>query len=201
MRRQKGKGLFPSKYGYSAWASLKFVAAGPRQIPSTQVAKKVEQQPGTAKPVSGPGVKAEKPEWKIGYWREYRWKRPGRSGIYTEKVIREDIFDGVPSYVTKKGRRQYFYTKDVLSDIGRISRGKVDVKRTPPRQLLSWPLEVGKEWGKPYLREDPTRETSHTVDKRLVVAKVEEVKVPAGTFKAFKIERYNSYSGDLTGEW
>ncbi|MFB3061174.1 MAG: hypothetical protein ACE10C_07365 [Candidatus Binatia bacterium] len=77
----------------------------------------------------------------------------------------------------------------------------MDVKRTPPRQLLFWPLEVGKEWGKPYLLERPTRETSNTVDKRLVVAKVEEVKVPAGTFKTFKIERYNSYSGDLTGEW
>ena len=159
------------------------------------------QQPRVAKPVTRPSVKAQKPEWKIGYWWEYSWKRPGRSGIYTEKVIREDTFEDVPSYVTKRGRREYFYTKDVLGEIGRMSRGRVDTKRTPPRQLLSWPLEVGKEWENPYLLERPRGEWSNTVDKRLVVSKVEEVKVPAGTFNAFKIERYDSYSGELTAEY
>jgi len=194
-------GSSPREERLKSYTTPESITTGPRQAPSIQVAKKVEQQSPAAKPVSKPILKAEKPEWKIGYWWEYRWKRPGRSGIYTEKVIREDTFNGVPSYVTKRGRREYFYTKDVLGEIGRMSRGRVDTKRTPPRQLLSWPLEVGKEWENPYLIERPTRETSNTVDKRLVVSKVEEVKVPAGTFKAFKIERYDSYSGELTAEW
>ena len=66
-------------------------------------------------------------------------------GTFVEKVIREDNFEGVPCYVTKRGRWEKFYTKDVLGEIGRISKGRVDIKRTPPRQLLPWPLEVGKE--------------------------------------------------------
>lgn len=198
---EKARSYLREKHGDSAWTSRKFITTGPRQAPSRQITKRVEQPPPVAKPVTIPTMKAEKPEWKIGYWWKYRWKRPERSGIYTEKVIREDTFNGVPSYVTKRGRREYLYTRDVLGEIGRMPMGRLYRNRTPLRQLLSWPLEVGKKWENPYLLERPTRETSNTVDKRLVVSKVEEVKVPAGTFKAFKIERYDSYSGELTGEF
>ena len=129
------------------------------------------------------------------------YKRPDRSGTYTQEVIREDIFEGVPCYVIRRGRRDYYYTKDVLGYIARMSKGRLDRKRTPPLQLLSWPLEVGTKWENPYLLERPKDKTAVTIDRRLVVAKAEEVKVPAGTFKAFKIERYNSYSGELFAEY
>ena len=167
----------------------------------TQATKKIEQQPPATKPVSDPTLKTEKPEWKIGYWWEYAWKRPDKSGTYTEEVNREDTFEGIPCYVIKRGRREYYYTKDVLGYIARIRKGKLDSKRTPPLQVLSWPLEVGKKWGNPYLLERPKKKTSKTVDRWLVVAKVEEVRVPAGTFKAFKIERYTSHSGKLRTEY
>lgn len=170
------------------------------QVPRTQVTKRVEQRPRIAK-ATGPSVKAEKPEWKIGYWWEYAWKRPGRSGTYTEEIIREDTFEGVPVYVTERGRRQYYYTKDALGDIARMSSGRLESKRTPPYQLLSWPLEVGKEWRNTYVREKPQEKSNRTFAFQLVVASLEKVVVPAGTFEAFKIERYRSDSGELSGEY
>ena len=174
-----------------------------RRAPSTQVTKKVEQQPPAAKPVSEPILNAEKPEWKIGYWWEYRSKRPGRSGIFTEEVIREDIFDGIPSYVTKKGLIERFYTRDSLGAIASMSESREIpiTKSEPPRQSLSWPLEIGKEWRNTYSLESKRYfplllkgKHSLTIDRWLVVAKVEEVKVPAGIFEAFKIEHYESDS-------
>ena len=194
-------GSTPREERLKSYTTPESIAGRARQAPSRKVAKKVEQQPTAAKPVSEPTLKAEKPDWKIGYWWEYAWKRPDRSGTYTEEVIREDTFEGIPSYVIKRGRKEYYYSKDVLGYIARIRKGKLDRKRTPPLQVLSWPLEVGKEWENPYLLERPKEKTSKTIDRRLVVAKVEEVKVPAGTFKAFKIERYTSYSGELFTEY
>lgn len=148
-------------------------------------------KPLVAKPVAGPSVKAQKPEWEVGYRWEYAWKRPERSGTTTEEVIRESTFEGVPCYVIKRGRREYFYTKADLGYIASMSSGRLRRKLTPPRQRLLWPLEVGKEWRNTYIQEKPLKKTSRRIDRRLVVAKLEEVKVPAGTFKAFRIERYN----------
>ncbi len=198
---EKARAYLREKHGDSAWTSRKFTTAGTGRAPTIQVAKKVEQQQPAAKPVSDLTLKAEKTEWKIGNWWEYAWKRPDKSGTYTREVIREDTFEGTSCYVIKRGRREYYYTKDVLGYIARKSKGRVDRKRTPPMQLLSWPLEIGKEWENPYLLERPKEKTSVTVDRRLVVAKVEEVKVPAGTFKTFKIERYTSFSGKLFTEY
>jgi hypothetical protein len=35
----------------------------------------------------------------------------------------------------------------------------------------------------------------------MVIVKIEEIKVPAGTFETFKIEAYDSYGGNLTSEY
>jgi len=73
---ENARAYFRESHGDSAWASRNFTTIGPGQVPSTQVAKKVEPEPRVAKPVTGPSVKAQKPEWKIGYWWEYAYKQP-----------------------------------------------------------------------------------------------------------------------------
>ena len=157
-------------------------------------------EPRAAKPAAGRNIKAQKPEWKVGYWWEYSRERPGRSGTRTYEMVREDTFEGVPCYVMERGRRERFYTINTLGEVARTRDGELESKRTPPYQLLSWPLEVGKEWRNAYLREKPQEGSSRKFDYRLVVAKIEQVNVPAGTFEAFKIERYDFFSGDLRGE-
>jgi hypothetical protein len=73
-------------------------------------------------------------------------------------------------------------------------------KRSAPFQLLSWPLEAGKEWKTNYVLEQVQEKSSRTIDARIVVANVEEIKLSAGTFETFKIEVYDNYTGKLSSE-
>lgn len=193
------------KYFYSLIVviacSFIFQACVPQQLEvNPGFAKKASSEilkPRVAEPVIGSSVKAEKPEWEIGYWWKYAWKRPGKSGTIIRRVIREDTFEGHPSFVVKEGKSQYFFTKDVLGSIAKMSEGKLVWKRDVPRQNFAWPLEVGREWRNSYLKENIAEETSQTYEYRMVVAKLEEVRLPAGKFKCFKTEVYVTYTGDL----
>lgn len=149
------------------------------------------------------GPEALKPIWKVGYKWKFEWENPdtGKSGTLTRRMIREETFNGIPCFVLKSGKSQLFYTKDVLGYLGRKRKGKVITKNTAPFQAFAWPLKVGRQWNNVYTREKPQDESSSDRDVRVVVAKLEEVTVPAGKFKAFKTERYSSYTGELLSEW
>ena len=48
--------------------------------------------------------------------------------------------------------------------------------------------------------EQVQEKSSRTIDARIVVANVEEIKVPAGAFEVYRIEVYNNYTGQLFSE-
>lgn len=146
------------------------------------------------------GSQAEKPIWKVGYKWVYEWERPDSSGTLTRKIVREETFDGVPCFVIKSRKSELFYTKNVLGYLASKRRGKVNTKRSAPRQRLAWPLRVGRQWNNVYKLERVQEESSFDIDFRVVVAKLEEITVPAGKFKAFKIEVYRSFDGRLESE-
>ena len=73
-------------------------------------------------------------------------------------------------------------------------------KRSAPFQLLLWPLEVGKEWKIDHVLEQVQEKSSRSIDARIVVANVEEIKVPAGTFESYRIKVYDNYTGRLSSE-
>ncbi|MDP6559361.1 MAG: hypothetical protein QF619_04455, partial [Candidatus Binatia bacterium] len=77
----------------------------------------------SALPSAKNGSYAERPVWKVGYWWKYSWRRLGASDSVTERVIREDEFEGHPSYVVQRGKYEYYYTKDVLGVIAKMSEG------------------------------------------------------------------------------
>jgi len=153
------------------------------------------------KPVIRKELRAQKPEWKIGDRWQYAQKLPGRGGTSKREVVREDVLDGIPSYVMRVGRNDNFYTKDLLALQATSQRGKVVVKRNPPYQLLSWPLEVGKEWRNAFVLENVEQRLSQTLDYQIVLAHFEDVKVPAGNFSSFKIEVYSSQGSLLSEHW
>lgn len=151
--------------------------------------------------VVSPRLKAEKPEWQTGYEWRYAWKTPAGSGTLTREIVREDTFQGVPAYVVRTGGNESFYTKDVLSSLATMSRGRLVSKNSPPYQGYSWPLEVGKEWRNTYTRENLEEKSSQNFDFRMVVTGVEEVKVPAGSFEALKVEVYQFSGGNVLVEY
>ena len=167
--------------------------------------KKVPSEAPTPKvPVTklAEGLQAKKPIWKVGYNWEYEWKNlgTGTSGTITRKIIREEAFNGIPCFVFKVGRNEDFWTKDVLGILARKRGGKIITKRDAPFQAFAWPLKVGRQWRNVYTVEKPQKESSSDRDNRVVVTRLEEVTVPAGKFKTFKIEIYSSYSGELLSE-
>jgi hypothetical protein len=164
------------------------------------VAYKVFPLPERAKTLSRPGFESHKPDWKIGYEWKYAWKGPGTSGTITAEIVRDEPFEGVPSYVLKQAKEEYYYVKDVLGPVATLSGGRVTYKRDAPYQIYSWPMTVGKEWKSSYTGENILEKSSQKYDYRLKVAGLEEVKVPAGIFEAFKIEVYGAYSGSLLDE-
>jgi len=143
---------------------------------------------------------AEKPEWQVGFEWRYAWKGPKGSGTFTREIIREDIHDAVPVWVIKTGRNENFYTKSNLGLLATLSGGKPISRRNATHDILSWPLESGKEWNNTYILERPEEKSSQKFDLRMIVASVEEIKVPAGTFEAFKTEVYSNFSGKLLSE-
>jgi hypothetical protein len=169
------------------------VVAPPAVEPTRQ--PRIEGKAGAAT------VKADRPEWQVGYDWQYSWKDHSGSGTLTKEIIREESFAGVPSFVLKRGTSEDFYTKDVLGLLGTMSDGRITVKRSAPFQALLWPLEVGKEWSNSYTMERPGEKSSESFENRVVVTKQEPVKVPAGTFDAFKIEIYNARTGALLNEY
>jgi hypothetical protein len=168
--------------------------AGPQAVETTR-------QPRIEARAGAPAVKADRPQWKVGYEWQYSWKDHSGNGTLTKEIIREEPFAGVPSFVLKRGKSEDFYTKDVLGLLGTMSGGRITVKRTASFQALSWPLEVGKKWSNSYTVERLGEKSSESFENRVVVTKLEPVKVSAGTFNAFKIEIYNARTGALLNEY
>jgi len=166
-----------------------------------QIAEEKAMRRVDSKQVVRPGLKADKPEWKVGYEWRYAWKGPTGSGTLTREIVRDDSFESVPSYVVRTGRNESFYAKDMLSSLAIMSRGRLVSKNSPPYQVYSWPLEVGKEWRNTYTRENVEEKSSQNLDFRMVVTGVEQVTVPAGSFEAFKIEVYLISGGNLLMEY
>jgi hypothetical protein len=186
---------FVRKWSDTEWVWRELVSVGAKPVAGQAAA----QQAAEGKPLAATALKAERPGWKIGYEWKYAWKAAGRSGTVTTELVREESLAGVPSYVLRTGKEEQFYTKEALGLLATMSGGKLVLKREPPDARFSWPLVVGKEWRSSYLLENIAERSTEKFDYRMVVSGVEVVKVPAGTFAAFKIELY--YGSDLLFEY
>jgi hypothetical protein len=147
------------------------------------------------------GLRAEnRPEWKIGYQWRYAVRAPGYQGNSTSEVVREETFDGVPTYLVRTGSNESMHTKETLASSAYKSGEKALIKYKPPLLWLSWPLDVGKEWKINSMKESAEKILSNRWAREIVITGVEEVLVPAGVFQAFKIETYDSETGELIFE-
>jgi hypothetical protein len=151
-------------------------------------------------PAMRTGIKAERPEWRVGYQWRYAWTTPAGKGTFTQELIGEDKIESLPVWITRSGKNEYLFDKNMLGLVAIRLGEKWLSKRSAPFQLLSWPLEAGKEWKINYILEQVQEKSSRTIDARIVVANVEEIKGPAGTFEIYKIEVYDNYTGKVSSE-
>jgi len=143
---------------------------------------------------------AERPSWTAGDSWTYRGK--GREGAYTitRRVLREGVFEGQDAYEVQAGDSRYWYTKH-LGYLARVT-GDRTVRRAIPPEDWQWPLQVGKSWSATVTWVDGAEQ-----ERRFVLTGVwaveayEEVKTPAGTFRAFKVSRREIESGASQEFW
>jgi hypothetical protein len=143
---------------------------------------------------------AERPRWTAGDSWTYRGK--GRDGAYTvtRRVLREGVFEGDEGYEVEAGDSRYWYTKR-LGYVARLTGGRTVRRATPPEDW-QWPLQVGKSWSATVTWTDGPAQDRHFVLTGVwTVEAYEEIKTPAGTFKAFKVSRREIESGASQEFW
>lgn len=123
----------------------------------------------------------------------------------TSWKYRDTLGDGSQSIATSTARpvshrgRDYYGVSDgaslTLRDpsdfnvVMRLQDDKEVMRMAPSAGTYSWPLWVGKAWTITYSYDDFERGRSwNRVDRTWRVTAYEDVTVPAGTFKAFKME-------------
>ena len=160
--------------------------------------------PPKTSPIHG-AAKAERPVWHVGDRWEYRSLHPAQPAMRTDQVVRKAGDDYVIRYalagyarpqkivlaIEPDDRAEDHVTPTLALDKG--SRAHGVVQYTPPFEWYRWPLEVGQRWTVDGTFRSPSRSAlvrTPEVEQYRVTFAVEaheEITVPAGRFKAFKI--------------
>ncbi|MGA2316142.1 MAG: hypothetical protein ABSG71_07150 [Thermodesulfobacteriota bacterium] len=110
----------------------------------------------------------------------------------TMVVKQRKEFDKKPAYWIEVSReeRNYFDIYDMnLNWIGSFADGKELESAEPCIRVFKWPLRVGKKWDSSYTLRDYSEGFRPSPSKITVnIRTYEEVTVPAGTFKALRIQ-------------
>ncbi len=144
---------------------------------------------------------AERPTWSAGDSWTYRGRGPSGTYNVTRKVLREGVFEGREAYEIEAGDTRYWYTKQ----LGFRARTKGDqtTRLARPPEDWQWPIQVGKQWSAIVNWTDRTEseQKTYTLTSVWTVESYEDVKTPAGTFKAFKVSRREVESGASQDFW
>lgn len=160
----------------------------------------------------GPSADARPPAGAVTAGAAYppigaKWNvRVTEAGLFHSTVKDKEI-TAVP--VTFEQRRGYGLASPTatkvldpvtFSPIGTIKGGRVAVVDSPDTGLFSWPLWVGKSWGTTYTHADRLYGAVWgPAESQARVVALEDVTVPAGTFKAFRIEYLGGIGSSVTG--
>lgn len=135
------------------------------------------------------GHAADLVSFKVG--TEWSMKRIGPDGkevIDNWKVSKEETYGGKAFFVvSRQDGRELWLRKETRSQVYVMDGGKTVDTFTPDWGDWQWPLEVGKTWTTSYTLLSGGR--SVTASGTWAVTGEEEIAVPAGKFKALRIER------------
>ena len=122
---------------------------------------------------------------------------------YTETVQSEEIYKGTPVYRETDGVDVKLFNKRNCNWMATLRGGVQRYSASPDDGTFSWPLFVGKQWTANLTYHDHVRERSWSpVVSYWKVASYEDVTVPAGTFKAFRLEQSpGTNNGTSVTDW
>ena len=142
---------------------------------------------------------AGKPTWEKGYEWNVHMELPDGRGMENYWIFGGEVtYEGERLLVLNAKGGKFHLTQD-LNERALIRGNRPTIVFDPERHVFDWPLQVGKEWEKPY-RVVVGDEVGHRPG-RFKVEAFAEVKTEAGTFMAFKIIEYGPRGGIRAEEW
>lgn len=113
----------------------------------------------------------------------------GRSWLTVSRVLDADTYHGRPVFRVSDGQQTHFYDRATRSFVATLSGATERLSVTPDWGNFRWPLAVGNSWQATYaLRDNQYGVQYNRVVSRWQVTALEEVRVPAGAFRAFRLE-------------
>jgi hypothetical protein len=126
--------------------------------------------------------KCEAPVWKVGD----NWTYRTDTGIeMTNEIVgdEKDLF-----VIARSDKVTLYYDKEDMSCVKAFRDGKEDKEeRGRMRKHYNFPLLSGKKWSSRYSFYNPDYRMDNEILAEYSVVGVEDVEVPAGKFKAFKV--------------
>ena len=120
-----------------------------------------------------------------------------KSGSVTTRTftyLEDGTYKGAPVFQATDGVDTFVLDKATRNWIATLRDGKERRSTSPDAGAYSWPLWVGKKWRAKYKYRDHERGRSFDIRYDWKVEAYEDVSVPAGTFKAFRLHGRNPYS-------
>jgi CHAT domain-containing protein len=126
-------------------------------------------------------------------WITRSLDQAGGSHLATYTVLEPGSFQGRPGFRVSDEIGVLFFDRAGRNWFATVVREKERSGATPHHGTFVWPLEVGKSWVARYQYRDNLRGFRvNRVEASWRVAAEEEVTVPAGRFKAFRLEGGNN---------
>ncbi len=127
-----------------------------------------------------------RPVWRVGDRWVHAWTAGTQKGTKTSEVVGLREVGGVQYYILRVEAVDRYYTLD-LYWAAIIMDGRVAARALPPQPWFAWPLEAGNRWEYQGVYEEKDRKDR--IREAYRVVGVEQVAVPAGTFRAYKLVR------------
>jgi CHAT domain-containing protein len=126
-------------------------------------------------------------------WITRSLDQAGGSYLTTYTVLEPGSFQGRPGFRLSNDIGVLFFERAGRNWFATVVREKERSAATPHFGTFAWPLEVGKSWSSVYEFRDNLRGLRfNRVQASWRVAAEEEVTVPAGRFRAFRLEGGNN---------
>ena len=148
---------------------------------------------------STPAATYPVPTWSVGDQWTYRADSADATRTFTYAVRRGATIDGIDYWVLRSGPREFFYRREDLAVSFERVNDNPERQYEPPMRPFSWPLAVTRSWEDRYT----ILRTGHAPINRAFTVSVEgedEIRVPAGSFRALRIVRRQVGSGTLAVE-
>jgi hypothetical protein len=130
-------------------------------------------------------------------WITRSLDQAGGNRLTTYTVLEPGSFQGRPGFRVSDDIGVQFFERAGRNWFATVVREKERSGATPHHGTFAWPLEVGKGWSSVYQYRDNLRNLRfNRVEAAWRVAAEEDVSVPAGTFKALRLE-----GGNISNAW